>query len=197
MQQPESGTELVTQTQWAAEGLWSTVPWLVLLLTVAAAAVAWGLWLLIARLALLRQRLEKLDRLDDLKIGLKELADGRGDLDLRRLEHVLIDIRDGQRRVEDALLRVVESGAARGTDVEVDGEARAAAGVPLAERVVNRLLAMGYERVKVVGACDDEAEVAEIAVEARRDGVMHKGRVLVREGVLTDVSLQAAYGAFP
>ena len=39
--------------------------------------------------------------------------------------------------------------------------------------------------------------VGEVLVEARRNGVACKGRVLVRGGVVTDVELKPVYTAFP
>jgi hypothetical protein len=73
----------------------------------------------------------------------------------------------------------------------------------LSERIVQRLLAHGYERVHVVPTLAEleelfEAEGAhEVLVEARHNGVLCKGRVLLRDGVVTDVELKPAYTMFP
>jgi hypothetical protein len=80
------------------------------------------------------------------------------------------------------------------------------AGVPaslgggLADRVVSRLLALGYERITFVtppAELDAGRSELDIVVEARRDGAACKGRVLVRGGRIHDIQIQSAYAAFP
>jgi hypothetical protein len=169
-------------------------------LAAAAGAAAFAAWLIVARSKRVEAKLARLDRLDDVARDVARIAQGGGDLDLRRLEHVLIDIRDGQKRVEDRLLAVVEaSSAIKGGPNALalhSGGANA-----LADRVVTRLLALGYERVQIVTPSADVARMVDgdgdVLIEARRDGAPCKGRVSVRHGVLTDVQIQAAYSAFP
>jgi hypothetical protein len=178
----------------------------------------WTSWIALALLALvaaclgvlvlLLRRVEGLARgqgADDsgaqTAAALKRLADAHAELDLRRLEHVLIDIRDGQRRVEDRLLATLEvraqppSGASA---IEPVGQTLAST---LPERIVTRLLALGYERIQFVTPLADVQKLAasdgEVAVEARRDGASCKGRVLVRGGAIADLQLQSAYSIFP
>ena len=71
----------------------------------------------------------------------------------------------------------------------------------VAERVVNRLLALGYERVELIGGAEELAGLAhtdgQVLVEARRDGVPCKGRVTIRSGRIEAVHLQPAFPAFP
>jgi hypothetical protein len=170
------------------------------LLCVIVGAAAVAAWLVVARSKRVEAKLARLDRLDDLARDVARIAQGGGDLDLRRLEHVLIDIRDGQKRVEDRLIAVVESAAAtKGGSSALalhSGGANA-----LTDRVVTRLLALGYERVQIVTPNTDVVRMVDgdgdIVIEARRDGALCKGRVSVRRGVLTDVQIQAAYSAFP
>lgn len=153
-----------------------------------------GLWLLMDRLARFEARAARLDVLPGIQTQLARLAGERGDLDLRRLEHVLVDIRDEQRRVEDQLLRAAESAARAGAG-------GGAAPEELKERITNRLLAMGYERVLVLGEHDAiQALVTDegtVAIEAHRQGVLHKGRVHVRAGRIADVELVPSYSVFP
>jgi hypothetical protein len=163
-------------------------------------ATALAVWVSALHLKTIERRLAELDRLSEIKSAIQPLVDSRGELDLRRLEHVLLDIRDGQRRVEERLLSVLESSQVR----SIHGEALelAAPGASsLADRVVTRLLALGYERVQLVTPAEELSKLAEgdgeILVEARRDGAPCKGRVSVRGGRLTDVHIQAAYSAFP
>jgi hypothetical protein len=124
----------------------------------------------------------------------------RESLDLRRIEHVLVDLRDDQQRVEDALLRTIELGLREREDPPA--AASAALDVDtLIERVTNRLLSLGFERVQVLA--DREALAAlggargEVPLEARRAGVLHKGRALVQGGRIVDVEMQPPYAMFP
>ena len=127
--------------------------------------------------------------------GAYRSAAERDDLDLRRIEHALLEIRDGQRRLEDRLMRGVESGGAPLASGAGDGTPAS-----LVERVTTRLLAQGFERVQVVTPRDElpegDADGA-VLVEAHRDGVLYKGRVEVRAGALHDVDMKPAYSAFP
>ncbi len=152
---------------------------------------------LLAELRRVHQRLERLDRLEDLRAQLARLVDSSGGLDLRRIEHVLIDLRELQKRLEERLLAAVE--VARGRDAAVAGGAGGGPG--LAERAVSRLLAMGYERVRVLTPPEELARIAQeggdVVVEARRDGAIAKGRVLVRDGAITDVEMRTAHTMFP
>ncbi|MEW6072014.1 MAG: hypothetical protein AB1726_05365 [Planctomycetota bacterium] len=175
---------------WMAEAAF----WLAVALLLAAIAAAAGIWTLVARLAELRRQGERLAALDEVRHSLAALVTWRGDLDLRRLEHLLIDLRDTGRRLEDVLLRTAEGAAGATAGANGGGEG-------IGERVVNRLLALGYERVQVVTRPEELAALAggdgEILVEARRAGVLHKGRIAVRGGRLADVDVQPAYPAFP
>jgi len=163
-------------------------------------ALAVGLWVAIGLLRELRAELRRLAALESIEASLARLAAERGDLDLRRLEHVLLELRDGGRRLEDAWLSA--SQAPRSAEAPERSPDRP---VSLAERVTNRLLAMGYERVRLVTGPEELSALAaepgggdgEIVVEARRDGAPCKGRVLLRAGALTEVVVRPAYSVFP
>jgi hypothetical protein len=180
-------------TEWALASL----PWLAALLVLATSVGAVGVWVLVQRakeLGRLGGRAEALERIERSLAG---LAAERQDLDLRRIEHVLLEIRDNQRRVEDALLRAVQSGPRLDRQ---GGRVQEPHGAGLAERVTNRLLALGYERVQLVTSPAEIESIAtdgEVQVEARRDGVLHKGRVVVRGRSLTEVEMKPAYTVFP
>ena len=130
---------------------------------------------------------------------LARVAREREDLDLRRIEHVLIEIRDGQRRLEDSLLRA--SQLAHHGDTARGVPSADAAGI--SERIVQRLHAHGFEHVQVVPTLEELAKLLEsggaheVLVEARRAGVQCKGRVLVRDGVVLEVEVKPAYSMFP
>ncbi|MCC6406696.1 MAG: hypothetical protein IT453_06000 [Planctomycetes bacterium] len=163
----------------------------------AAVAAAVGVWMLHRRVGDFERSAAGLAKLDELAASVKKLAGDRADLDLRRVEHVLIEIRDAQRRLEDALLRVSEQALARGGS----GAALVPSSGGLAERVITRLVAQGYDRVQIVTPHAELERIAagdgEVTVEARRAGVACKGRVIVRAGALTEVDLKPAYATFP
>jgi hypothetical protein len=185
-----------------------TSPLLTTAAVVAALAAVCAAWLVWRALKLLQraaaQQSEQHAVLTELSARAKRLEEARGDLDQRRTEHVLIDIRDRFAGLEDALLAAV----ARPVVVERGSEAPAAPTQPAAEpadlvveRVQNRLAALGYERVLLVGERElfELAAVGrtEIPVEARRGGVVHKGRCIVEKGRVLDVRLDPPYALFP
>jgi len=180
---------------WIVAGL----PWLGAALLLAVCAGVVGVWQLVRRTHDLERAARRLDALDELKSGLQRLTADREDLDLRRIEHALLEIRDGQKRLEDRLMRVVESGVGPAATAVVASSEATPAG--LVERITTRLLAQGFERVQVITPREelpagDEADGV-VVVEAYRDGVLYKGRVEVRAGALLDVDMKPAYSAFP
>ncbi len=178
-----------------------------LLLGACAAAV----WVLVVRLGRLEKKLAPLDRLEEIQKSIQKTQEDAGALDLRRIEHALIDIRDGQKRVEDRTLAVLEAAqggpripGALATTGSAPGAAHSSAsGSALADRLVTRLLALGYERIQFVTPLAKIAELAEgktdgeVSVEARRDGAACKGRIFVKQGAIADVQIQSAYSVFP
>jgi hypothetical protein len=193
MIEPQNSSEV---PEWVATSL----PWLGALLLIATCAGTVGVWMLLQRLRELEKLWLRLDALEEIKAALQQLAHDRGDLDLRRIEHVLIEMRDGQRRLEDAILRAAQA-AHRPTPDSAPEPADEATG--LCERIVQRLLAHGYEQVHVVPTLEDLGELFhsggahEVLVEARRNGMLCKGRVLLRDGAVVDVELKPAYTMFP
>lgn len=172
-------------------------------LVVFVALVAMGglLVYLTSRLRRQADALAPLARLENIEALLRQLA-GRGkELDLRRLEHVLIDLRDGQTRLEERLARQFEAsptGTPNGDGAA--GQSQRQAG--LSERVTTRLLSMGFERIEILTTLEDLEALTlspegEVVVEARRGGALHKGRVLVKHGAIYDVRLRSSYEAFP
>jgi hypothetical protein len=161
---------------------------------------ALGLWAVVKRLDKLIALEKRLDVLDDVRSALSGIAKERGDLDLRRIEHVLIELRDGQRRLEDSILRATQA-ALRPAPV---GEPSAPhPHDSLAARIIARVVAQGFERVLLVPSHEELERLTaaggaqEVLVEARRNGVLCKGRVLLRDGAVTDVELSPAYTLFP
>jgi len=171
-----------------------TWSWLIVAL-LGACAVA--LWVVVARLAEIERRLAGKPRPDEAADALSRSAGARENIDLRRIEQILGELRDGSRRLEDALLRAVSATRAGGANLEVAG----AASVDLGERVTNRMLALGFERVVIVTPREQFESIlnsgGEVSVEARRDGAACKGKAIFRGGALVDVAMQSAYATFP
>jgi hypothetical protein len=171
--------------------------WLGLACGAALVAAAVGVWALVRRAERVSAQLAALDTLRELEQKLGRWLSERDDLDLRRIEHLLIDLRDGSKRVEDLFLRSQEERAASASSSALVP----AAPLNLGERVVNRLHTLGYERIEFVTPHQELESLAlhdgEIVVEARREGVLCKGRVRIRGGRIDSVQLQPAYSVFP
>ena len=193
MDPTQTSTEAAAElAAWIVAGL----PWLGAALLLAVCVGVVGVWQLVRRTHDLERAARRLDALDELKSSLKRLVADREDLDLRRIEHALLEIRDGQRRVEDRLMRAVES--SRSGTPATHGEPTASG---LCERVTNRLLAEGFERIQIITPREElptaESDDGVVLVEARRAGVLYKGRVQVQAGALMDAEMKPGYSAFP
>ncbi len=172
--------------------------WIALLLVALAGSGAVGVLAVLAIVRRLERRLAVLERLPAIEAALAKIAARDEGLDLRRVEHVLIDIRDGQKRLEERLLAVAEARSRAETLPAPTAEAGASS---MVDRVLSRLLALGYERVQVVTPPAELARLGTgegwVTVEARRDGVSCKGRVHVARGLVGELEIQPAYSAFP
>jgi hypothetical protein len=171
--------------------------WLGVTLVFLAGAVVFALFTLHRRLEALQRELGPLATLAELQRTLQASLAGRDALDLRRIEHVLIDLRDGTKRVEEQLLRLAE----QRLESASTGALVALAPPSVAERIQNRLYALGYERVELIAPSAEIEALAqgegEVRVEARRAGALCKGRVRLRAGRIEAVSLEPAYPIFP
>lgn len=183
-------------------GWWALLPWLLALALLLGGVALYFL----ARLArhAEEQRASaraQQDLLGELRDLLQRMETERSTLDLRRIEHLLIDGRDSQARLEDALLRSVERSSGPREERPSESRAPAQPADQLLERLHNRLLAMGYERIQVVTPRPELEALgerrAEVLVEARRAGVLHKGRVVLDGGRILDVAMQPPYALFP
>ncbi len=193
-----SSTQAAIGEGWMVEGAF----WIALASLVATTAAAVGVWAAVVHLRRVREETQRLTTLDELDAKLGRLVADRDDLDLRRVEHALIDIRDGQRRLEDAILRSVQrAGTKQVGQSDSNDLGLSAPAESISERVVNRMLALGYDRVQIVTRMEKLAELVrkdgEVLVEAKRDGVLHKGRVLLRDGRIGEIEMNPAYSIFP
>lgn len=172
------------------------------ILLAALGVVAWFAYQTAREVVELRRSLAPLKRLEAVEQLLAKVADREGTPELRRVEHVLVDIRDGQKRFEERIVRLTESlGQSQSGVLQPQSGGAAALGSGLTERVVTRLLAMGFERIEVLSSTEEQAGLlegeGEMLVEARRGGSLHKGRVRIEHGAIVDVQLRSAYQAFP
>lgn len=180
----------------------ASLPWLGAALLLAACAIAVGVFLVLRRMGELERLGARLDALEEIRAELARFAAQRGDLDLRRIEHALLELRDGQKRLEGLLVSTLEHGRERGLRGSADASE---GGRGVADRVLDRLLVLGYERIQIVTPLDELAADAEgprtgevqVLVEAHRNGVLCKGRARISGGVLVDVDMKPAYTAFP
>ena len=186
---------LASAPQEGAEQWILIVVWALALLGVGAAAVA----VLVRLRRDLASATDAADHLARIESAVARLAEREEGLDLRRLEHVLIDMRDGQRRLEERLLSLTETlGSVQSADADDD---RRAPSLRLSERVISRLLALGYERIEVLTPFDEFDQIlvgdGEMEIEARKSGALYKGRVMFRDGAIVDVKLRSSYEAYP
>jgi len=158
-----------------------------------------GVWMLIDRAKRLERLASRLDVLDAIAKSLKASSEERAELDLRRIEHVLMEIRDAQSRLDQTLQRALDRpdpGAAVSGGTLVPAGPRS-----LGERVTNRLAALGYERIQILTPVAELDELAggdgDVLVEARRFGSLCKGRVQIKAGTIGEVRVQPSYSTFP
>lgn len=172
------------------------LPWLEVLALLVLGGIAVLAWLILQRLRAPSALARIEERLGEMRADLSRLGEGRAGLDLRRVEHVLLDLREAHKRLEERLIQMVESARASS-----QGPSEGPGPAPVSERVVNRLLSMGYERIQILTPPDELAAVfeqgGEVLVEARQGGAVCKGRVRVRDGAIVDAELRSAHAMFP
>ncbi|GJM20381.1 MAG: hypothetical protein DHS20C15_02960 [Planctomycetota bacterium] len=147
--------------------------------------------------------LARLDQLDALTERVQQLAH---ELDRRQLnaplQAKLTELAETGERSRVAFMEVQERVAELGRLVDARLEAvtdtPAAGPADLAERVREHLRAQGFERVQILSDLTKlDGHDGRVVFEARRNGVMHKGHVGLRDGAVVDESVRAAYSAFP
>ncbi len=157
--------------------------------------------LVLRGVAVLRSLERRLARLEDAagRLG-RAAAEGqaarepRGEL--TRVEGLLEDLRDVQRRLDDRLVALAERVSAP-AQVVVAGAVTGSDSGALVERAQNRLLALGFEQIEVVTPRSEIEPDGAIVVEARRSGAVHKGEVRFQRGAVVDVTLRPSYELFP
>ena len=172
-------------------------PWVELATAVLAGVGVGVLVLLYRRSERMEARLGELEALGRLEESVGGLREGMESVDLERLEHLVEDLRDTNRRIGRQLLELTEQRLVE----EEPRESARPVGAMLGERITNRLIVLGCERIELlVGAGDLEriaAEGGEVGFEARRDGAVAKGRVSVADGRLVNVDVSTSHQMFP
>ena len=172
-------------------------PWAELATAILAAAGVLFLFRLSNRLDGVSGRLKQLEGLERIEGSISALKEVADTVDLERLEHLVEDLRDTNRRIGRQLVDLTEGSV---TEQSTSSQERPV-GPMLAERITNRLIVLGCERIELlVGAGDLErmaAEGGEVAFEARRDGAAAKGRVQIADGRLVDVQVSTSHQMFP
>ncbi len=141
---------------------------------------------------------EEKDGIQRLNERLQALVDSLQALGTQRVESQLGDILEVLEGVREGLGRRGPSGgAAAAADTSVIREIPRRAGI--LDVVEAKLYNMGYGKVAVVGDVEDPraGEPVRVVVEAERDGVIHKGYLVIVGSAVTELDLQPAYTSFP
>lgn len=178
------------------------------------AALLVGYVLVHLRMIRFEEHLEKLsgikgldDRLRSLDDRVKQMAEStakvsmeRVSVQLERLHEDLEDLREATTEVKQAVVQIPTPAAReKGGAAErgpVNPESPATRIVALIE---TRLLQLGYRHIRLIGnlAGAQMADEIEVQVEAERNGMPFKGRVVMRNGSVHDVNVQSVAQAFP
>ena len=148
---------------------------------------------------------ERLAQLDERVQGLAEATEqhglGRITQQLDVLHEDLEDLREATKRVGEAVVTIPASVAS--VPVNSDGSAQDPSQATPAARIVAlieaRLLQLGYRRLRLLGDLGDAqfTDEVEVQVEAERNGMPCKGRVVARNGSVSDVHIQTVAQSFP
>ena len=157
------------------------------------------------KLAGIRGLDERLAQLDDRVQALSQASEQQGlsriTQQLDQLHDDLEDLREATQRVGEAVVTIPASGPS----VMSGGEGANQNSAPMtpAARIVAvieaRLLQLGYRRLRLLGDLSDVqfTDEVEVQVEAERNGMPCKGRVVSRNGSVSDVHIQTVAQSFP
>lgn len=180
------------------------------------AALLVGYVLVHLRMIRFEEHLQKLAGIKDLDDRLKSI-DGRVDeltkatakvnlerisAQIERLHEDLEDLRERTTEVRQAVVRIPQPPAGTREKATSAGRAQVSHESP-ATRIValieTRLLQLGYRHIKLIGDLTGAqiADEIEVQVEAERNGMPFKGRVIMRNGSVHDVNVQSVAQSFP
>jgi hypothetical protein len=141
----------------------------------------------------LREEKEGIQRLNE---RLQALTDGLEALGLRTVEERLLEIQEVLESIRDGLQRPLP--AASGPTAVEPSEASLRRS-SLIDIVEAKLYNLGYGKVSVVTDLTgvDSQEPTRIVVEAERNGVAHKGYLVIHGSAVTELEMQPSYTSFP
>jgi len=154
------------------------------------AAILWS------RLGRYEAYLRDLQGIQTLNERLRDLVDGLEGLKTRRVEEQLRGVQD--------LLEQIRNGIQRSLDrpAVVQELVAAPSGQPeltIHDLVEAKLFNLGYREVVIVNDLDvaEPGEPIRVVVEARKDGAIHKGHLVLKGRSVTEVDLQPVFNSFP
>tara|TARA_R110002073_G_scaffold110903_2_gene247353 strand:- start:1878 stop:2468 length:591 start_codon:yes stop_codon:yes gene_type:complete len=186
------------------------------------AALLVGYLLVHLRMIRFEEHLQKLagiraidDRLRGIDDRVKQLAEtsGKGNLDrvsaqLEKLHEDLEDLREATTEVRAAVVQipvptvvagVAEEGSSSDRSSDRASRRRESPATRIIAMIETRLLQLGFHHLRLLGDLSGAqmADEIEVHVEAERNGMPYKGRVIMRNGSVHDVNLQTVVQAFP
>ncbi|MFN3240521.1 MAG: hypothetical protein ACE37K_03305 [Planctomycetota bacterium] len=150
----------------------------------------------------LDERLKSLDdRVRELAASVDKKGLGRVTEQLDRLHDDLEDLREVTQRASEHVVKIpatTPAAAVDGDPAEHVGRADSPASRIVAV-IETRLLQLGYRNLRLLGDLTDAqfTDEIEVQVEAERNGMPCKGRVVMRNGSVSDVHVQTVAQAFP
>ena len=165
------------------------------------------------RLVRFEQHLEKLstlrsldERLTSLDEQVRAIADGSNRQGLgqvtallQRLHEDLEDLREATQRMGEAVVKIPASQPAASAGGYLDAGPDAPPSNRIVAVIEARLLQLGYRNLRLLGDLSDAqfSDEVEVQVEAERNGMPVKGRVIARNGSVSDVHIQTVAQSFP
>jgi hypothetical protein len=162
-----------------------------------------GVVLLAKRIARLDVHLARLERLDEIDRRLRDLSAEFDRKELNsQLQSKMTEVTEANRRLAHALGQVRDEVAALRDNLRgaADQPSATPAGGPadVNQLVRGHLSGTGFEDVHILSDLNRlEGRSGRVVFEGRRGGVMHKGHVNLKDGLVVDENVRAAYAAFP
>lgn len=154
-------------------------------------------------LASLRSLDERLKSLDDRVRTMSEGPSGQGlgriSTQLERLHDDLEDLREATDRMGEAVVKIPASQPVAAAGLYHEGSVDASPSSRIVAVIEARLLQLGYRNLRLLGDLSgaEFSDEVEVQVEAERNGMPVKGRVIARNGSVSDVHIQTVAQSFP
>jgi|GEM_PF-3546099 len=159
----------------------------------------------LAELAGIRALHEQLVSVEERLQAMAELSEKQGmarvTQQLDQLHEDLSELREAAAQVGEAVVKIPTS--APGDEAFAGGGRYDSDQVPAATRILSRiesrLFEQGYRNLRLIGDLQGVqfADEVEVRVEAERNGMPSKGRVVFHNGSVTDINMQTVAQSFP